>query len=367
MDFRFSELDPLRLELEQRIKLLLRIFQELLLHSNGDVEQALAWLETLGARHRLFDDRFGIDDFKQLLEKDRTIARSGSGGMELTKKGERGLRLASLEAIFSNLQRDSVGDHRVPAAGVGHERLPETRAFAFGDSIDLIATNETLSNAIRRGGIDEISIEEADLAVYETEHGSSCATVLMIDVSHSMILYGEDRITPAKRVALALTELITTRYPKDSLDVVLFGDEAWQVPREELPYLGVGPFHTNTRAGLVLARELLRKKKQANRQIFMITDGKPSALTERNGDIYKNPFGLDRRVVNKTLEEADACRRLGIPITSFMLTDDPVLVEFIDTFTKTNRGRAYYSSPDSLGSFVLVDFLRNRKRRTKHG
>ena len=367
MDFLYSELDPRLLELKERIKLLLRIFQELLLRSNGDVEQALEWLEILGERHHLFDARFGLAEFKELLEKNRTVARGSDGGLELTKKGERGLRLSSLEAIFSNLQRDAVGDHRVPATGIGHERLPETRAYSFGDSIDLIATNETLSNAIRRGGIEDISIEEEDLEVYETEHGSSCATVLMIDVSHSMILYGEDRITPAKRVALALTELITTRYPKDSLDVVLFGDEAWQVPREELPYLGVGPFHTNTRAGLVLARDLLRKKRQANRQIFMITDGKPSALTERNGEIYKNPFGLDRRVVNKTLEEADACRRLGIPITSFMLTDDPVLVDFIDTFTKTNRGRAYYSRPDDLGNFVLVDFLRNRRRRTRHG
>ena len=161
-----------------------------------------------------------------------------------------------------------------------------------------------------------------------------------------------------------MAELITTRYPKDSLDVLLFGDEAWQVTLDELPYIGVGPFHTNTRAGLVLARELLRKKRQANRQILMVTDGKPSALTERDGSIYKNSFGLDRRVVNKTLEEADALRRLGIPVTTFMLTQDPTLVDFIETFTRTNRGRAYYASPDRLGSFVFVDYLRNRRRRS---
>ena len=180
-----------------------------------------------------------------------------------------------------------------------------------------------------------------------------------------MILYGEDRITPAKRVALALCELITTRYPKDSLNVLLFGDAAKEVSMAEIPYLSAGPYHTNTKAGLELAREILRKKKQLNRQIFMLTDGKPSALTERNGEIYKNPFGLDRRIVNKTLEEADNCRRLGIPITTFMLTTDPLLVDFVDRFTKANRGRAYYSDLESLGSFVLVDYMRNKRRRVR--
>ena len=157
--------------------------------------------------------------------------------------------------------------------------------------------------------------------------------------------------------------MIKTRYPKDSLFVVTFGDEAREVPLEALPYIAVGPFHTNTRAALQLGRELLRKSKRSNRQIIMITDGKPSALTERNGEIYKNPFGLDRRIVSKTLDEAAACRRYGIPITTFMLTEDPVLVNFIDEFTKANHGRAYYTSPDNLGSFLLVDFLRNRRRR----
>jgi uncharacterized protein with von Willebrand factor type A (vWA) domain len=187
----------------------------------------------------------------------------------------------------------------------------------------------------------------------------------MVDVSHSMILYGEDRITPAKRVALALCELITTRYPRDSLHVVLFGDTAWEVSWDRLPYIGVGPFHTNTRAGLQLAQEILRRKKQSNRQIFMITDGKPSALTEPDGSIYKNPFGLDRRIVNKTLDEAANCRRLGIPVTTFMLTDDYPLVEFVERFTRANRGRAYYSQPDRLGDFVFVDYIRNRKRRVR--
>ncbi len=364
MDFRYLAFDPRLEELARRVEVLKDVYRQLLLQTAGDVEQAFNWLERVGLRYGLFDEAFTIDDFKRLLERQREIRRTSSGGFELSRRGEQSLRSASLEAVFSNLRKDKGGDHRVAAAGSGTERLPETRPWSFGDSTAMIATNETLSNAIRRGGIENISIQEDDLEVFETEHNSSCATVLMIDVSHSMILYGEDRFTPAKQVALALTELIRTRYPKDSLDVVLFGDEAWQVPIDDLPYVGVGPFHTNTRAGLVLARDLLRKKKQVNRRIFMVTDGKPSALTERNGDIYKNPFGLDRRVVNKTLEEADACRRHGLSVTTFMLTDDPTLVEFIELFTRTNRGKAYFSRPDSLGSFVFVDYVKNRRRRS---
>ncbi len=365
MDYRYAEFDPRLADLKWLLAKLRAIFEHLLLQTDGDVEEALRWLERIGKRHRLLSADFTIDDFKKYLEQEKVVRATPRGDLRLTHKGERGLRTSSLDAIFSNLRRDASGDHRVAAEGVGLERLPETRAYSFGDPVSLIATNETLANAIRRGGVDAITIEEEDLQVYETEHNSSCATVLMIDVSHSMILYGEDRITPAKKVALALTELITTQYPKDALNVVLFGDEAWEVPLDQIPYCGVGPFHTNTRAGLVLAREILRTKKQANRQIFMITDGKPSALTERGGEIYKNPFGLDRRVVNKTLEEADACRRLGIPITTFMLTEDPYLVDFVETFTRTNRGRAYYASPDRLGSFVFVDYIKNRRRRTR--
>jgi uncharacterized protein with von Willebrand factor type A (vWA) domain len=180
-----------------------------------------------------------------------------------------------------------------------------------------------------------------------------------------MILYGEDRITPAKRMALALTELVRTRYPKDWLAVVTFGDEAQEVPVDSLPYVQVGPFHTNTRAALRLARRLLARRRQANRQILMVTDGKPSALTEPDGEVYKNPFGLDRRVVAKTLEEADRCRREGIPVTTFMLTEDPTLVEFVERFTAVNRGRAYFASAGRIGGAVLVDYLRNRRRRVR--
>ena len=365
MDYRFSEFDPLAQGRAERLRQLMSIWNQLLLALDGDVDQSLQYLDQIGRKHGLFDRNFTIADWQRYLTEQRSIAPDGRGGNALTKKGERGLRSASLEQVFGSLDSDREGQHRVPAAGAGLERLPETQPWSFGDPLHLLDPIETLSNAVKRGGIDEISIGEEDLRVYETEHLSSCATVLMIDVSHSMILYGEDRITPAKRVALALCELITTRYPKDVLHVVLFGDTAWEVSMSEIPYLGAGPYHTNTRAGLQLARDILRRRKQANRQIIMLTDGKPSALTERNGEIYKNPNGLDRRVVNKTLEEATECRRVGIPITTFMLTRDRLLVDFVERFTELNRGRAYYSELDNLGSFLLVDYMQNRKRRVR--
>ena len=206
-------------------------------------------------------------------------------------------------------------------------------------------------------------MKEEDLEVYETEHQTFCATVLMIDISHSMILYGEDRITPAKQVALALSELIKTRYPKDYLVPVVFGDDARVVSVSELPFLNVGPYHTNTKAGLELARNLLRRKGNLNKQIFMVTDGKPSAIFDSNGRLYKNSFGLDLKIVNKTLDEAVACRREQIPITTFMVASDPYLIDFVEELTKANQGRAYYSSLSNLGEFVFVDYIRNRKKR----
>jgi uncharacterized protein with von Willebrand factor type A (vWA) domain len=222
-----------------------------------------------------------------------------------------------------------------------------------------------MHNALRRGGPD-FSLAEADFEVPETEHRTSCATVLLIDVSHSMVLYGEDRITPAKRVALALAELIQTRYPKDSLQVALFGDRAEEIPVRRIPYVGAGPFHTNTRDALRLARRLLLKKRHPNRQVFLVTDGKPSAITEEGGAVYKNPFGLDPRITSATLEEAAACRRDRIPVTTFMLTREPALVDFVNAMTRINRGRAYFASPDGLGDVVFVDFMKNRKANLGH-
>ena len=225
----------------------------------------------------------------------------------------------------------------------------------------MIATNETLTNALRRGGVDEISVSEQDLEVYQSEHHTSCATVLLIDVSHSMILYGEDRITPAKRVAMALTELILTKYPKDSLDLVVFGDDAQAVDLSDLPYVSVGPYHTNTRAGLQRARRTLARRKHANKQVIMITDGKPSCMWE-DGALYKNSFGLDPRIVNRTLDEAVILRKHRIPITTFMVARDPDLQRFVQQLTELNHGRAYFSALNRLDEYVMVDFIRNRRR-----
>jgi Ca-activated chloride channel family protein len=200
--------------------------------------------------------------------------------------------------------------------------------------------------------------------VHEKEQKAQTSTVLMIDISHSMILYGEDRITPAKKVAMALAELIKTRYPNDTLDIIVFGNDAWPVALKDLPYLQVGPYHTNTCAGLELAMDILRRKKVANKQIFMITDGKPTCLKEGN-QYYKNSFGLDRKVINKTLNMAAQCRRLKIPITTFMIAKDPYLQQFVQDFTRTNNGRAFYSSLNGLGEYVFEDFVKNRRKNIR--
>ena len=203
---------------------------------------------------------------------------------------------------------------------------------------------------------------EEDIEVHDHEQHAGCATVLLIDISHSMILYGEDRMLPAREVSLALLELITSRYKKDTLDCVLFGDAAHHVPLHEIPYIQAGPFHTNTKAGLQMAQQLLARRRHVNKQIFMITDGKPSCI-ERDGRLYKNPFGLDDEIRNRTLDEALKCRRQDIPVTTFMLARDPILVDFIEEFTEHNRGRAYFTSLEDLGTTLFVDYLANRRRR----
>ncbi|HEX7898289.1 MAG TPA: VWA domain-containing protein [Planctomycetota bacterium] len=337
---------------------LLQLFQELLLRANGDVERALRYMEQLRRSGRLGDA--DIEAFQRAL-REKGVIDDAKGFLTLTGKGERMLRQEALSRVFSDLKRGPGGEHRTSRSGDGGERLPETRPWRFGEDVGALDVPVTLRNALVRTGT-ELRIGEADLEVSETEHHAICATVLLLDVSHSMILYGEDRITPAKRVALAMAEMIRTRYPKDSLQVCLFGDAAEEVPVERLPYVGAGPYHTNTAAALRLAQRLLLKKKHPNRRIFMVTDGKPSAIFE-NGKLYKNPFALDPKITAKTLEEAASCRRNRIPITTFMLTQDPTLVDFVDTLTRVNRGKAYYASPDDLGNSVFVDYLRNRKRR----
>ena len=223
---------------------------------------------------------------------------------------------------------------------------------------------ESFKNAQITNGIGDFSITEKDLIVSEKEHKSQTSTVLMIDISHSMILYGEDRITPAKNVAMALSELIKRKYAKDTLDIIVFGDDAWQIEVKDLPYLQVGPYHTNTVAGLELAMDLLRRRKNANKQIFMITDGKPTCLKE-NGGYYRNSNGLDTKIMNKCLTLAQSCRRLKIPITTFMVANDPYLQNFVHSFTEANHGKAFYTSLQGLGDFIFEDFERNKKRNFK--
>ncbi len=368
MDFRFSAFDPEALAKDELLQRLAHLFRELLLRTAGDVGDALGWLDELAQRHGLWRHGLDREAFERWLKQKEQIAGGPGGTLRLTHSGTRALRRESLEAVFSSLERDVGGEHRVAAPGPGLERLPETRPWAFGDTLDALDANATLRNALMNTfarGSSELEIREDDLEVHETEHLSSCASVLLIDISHSMVLYGEDRISPARKVALALVEMIRTRFPKDRVFVATFGDEAREVAIEDLPYLDVGPFHTNTRGALRLARELLRKERRANRQIFMVTDGKPSALTERNGTIYKNPFGLDRRIVARTLDEASACRRDGIQLSTFMLTSDPTLVGFVEEMTAAAHGRAYFSRPDDLGSFLFVDYIKNRRRHVR--
>jgi len=357
----YSEWDEAMTRLVRSLEGLHRLFYQLLLRTDGDVEEAVRWLQHLAERGVLPED-WDVDAFVQELEREQVIRTEG-GVPRLTRRGQRLLRRESLELIFGGLQKGGPGEHRTPHTGRGGERLSETRAYRFGDSLADLDHPGTLKNALRRG-IDEISITEDDFEVFETEHRTMVATVLLLDVSHSMVLYGEDRMTPAKTVALALAELILTKYPKDSLEVVLFGDDARQVGLDELPFCGAGPYHTNTKAGLRLAQQILRRKRHGQKQIFMITDGKPSCIWEE-GRLFKNPFGLDEKIVNRTLDEAVLCRRRGISITTFMVAEDPYLVRFVEDLSRLNHGRAYFTGLDELGGYVLHDFVKNRRVRVR--
>jgi Ca-activated chloride channel family protein len=366
-DFRFSKFIP-ELKGGNKFDQLLNILQQLLLIFAGDVTQSLSYLSDLDRKYQLTDDKYGmanfIDDLKKkgYLQEDKVEGN----GMSMSSKMEGSIRKQSLEEIFGKLKRSkSSGSHKTTHTGIGDEINSDTRAFQFGDALDQISMTESLKNAQINSGLgDDFILLESDLEVNDRESKLNTATVLMIDISHSMILYGEDRITPAKKVALALAELIKTRYPKDTLDILVFGNDAWQIQLKDIPYLEVGPYHTNTVAGLELAMDLLRRRKTKNKQVFMITDGKPTCLKE-GINYYKNSFGLDRKIVNKTLTIGAQARRLQIPITTFMIASDPYLKEFVQDFTKVNNGRAYYSNLDGLGGFVLEDFQKNRRKNVK--
>ncbi|MEO0899234.1 MAG: VWA domain-containing protein [Bacteroidota bacterium] len=345
---------------------LLKVFMELLTYTSGDVSEALNWMNQLDRQYGLTDDEYGMGDFIEDLKRNGYIEDDDpvEGSFQITAKSEQTIRQKSLEEIFGKLKRGNRGNHRSAFVGFGDEAMSELKAFEFGDPVENIAFTESFRNAQINHGIDDFTMTQDDLTVREKEHKTTVATVLMIDISHSMILYGEDRITPAKKVAMALSELIMRKYPKDTLDIIVFGNDAWQIQVKDLPYLQVGPYHTNTVAGLELAMDILRRRKASNKQIFMITDGKPTCIKE-GVRYYKNSFGLDRKILNKTLNLAAAARRLKIPITTFMIARDSWLVKFVQDFTKVNNGRAFYSSLQGLGEYVFEDFIKNRKKKLR--
>ncbi len=361
---RFSEYIPENLTLNN-FEQLLKIFLQLLTISSGDVAQALNFMNQLDQKYGLTGNEYGMGDFIQEL-KDKNYIRQEENGLSLiiTAKGEQAIRKQSLEEIFGKLKKGSRGNHRTPFSGQGDESTSDRREFQFGDRMEQIDMTDSLKNAQINHGIDEFKLTEGDLEVEERDFKVITSTVLMIDISHSMILYGEDRITPAKKVAMALSELITTKYQKDTLDIIVFGNDAWSIEIKDLPYLQVGPYHTNTVAGIDLAMDILRRRKTANKQIFMITDGKPTCLKE-GLKYYKNSFGLDTKIMNRTLDQAAKCRKLGITITTFMIARDPYLQQFVREFTKTNNGRAYYSSLTGLGDFIFEDYIRNRRKKVR--
>ena len=321
-------------------------------------------------------DRF-LDQAVQRLQREGVLslqqqpetpahAASGSGEsapaarFQLTEKGIDFLGFRALRDVLGSLGRSSFGRHDTRDLATGVEASGASKEYEFGDTLNLDVP-ATLQSALAREGLRvPIPIDYSDLRVHQSEYQSSCATVLLLDCSHSMVLYGEDRFTPAKRVALALSQLIRTQYPGDTLRLVLFHDSAEEVPLSQLARVQVGPYHTNTREGLRLAQRLLNREGKDMRQIVMITDGKPSALTEPDGTIYKNAYGLDPRVLGLTLKEVAQCRRQGIPIHAFMLARDRELVAFVRRMCQISRGKAYFTTPATLGRFVLMDFLNKR-------
>ncbi len=360
------------------------IFQELITHTSGDFDEAIDWLRELDKEYELTDENYTIEDFIEDLKAkgyireefedgdgqpneggDGEEGEGGNGSISITAKMERIIRQRALDQIFGKLKRRGTGNHKTGSSGRGDEHTGDFREYRYGDALEHISMTESLKNAQINHGVGNFSLSEEDLVVEDTHYKAQMSTVLMIDISHSMILYGEDRITPAKKVAMALAELITTRYPKDTLDILVFGNDAWPIPIKDLPYLKVGPYHTNTVAGLQLAMDMLRRKRNTNKQIFMITDGKPSCLRLPDGTYYKNSVGLDDYIVEKCYNMARQARKLHIPITTFMIAQDPYLMRFIRHFTEANKGKAFFTGLKGLGEMIFEDYETNRRKRLK--
>jgi uncharacterized protein with von Willebrand factor type A (vWA) domain len=357
--FRFTKFEPG--EEGTPFERLLETFIQLLQYTSGDANEALSWLNELDRQYNLTSSDYGMGDFIRDLKDQGYIRDNEDQTISITPRTEQTIRKQSLDEIFGKLKKSGKGQHKTNKTGSGDELSADNRPWQFGDAPEQVNLSNSIRNAQVNHGIDEFQLTENDLEVQEREHKSHHATVLMIDISHSMILYGEDRITPAKKTAMALAELIRTRYPKDHLDIVVFGDDAWPIEVKDLPYLNVGPYHTNTSAGLQLALDLLRRRRTPNKQIFMITDGKPSCI--KIGDrYYKNSFGLDRKITSHVFNLAGQCRRLNVPVTTFMIAQDPYLQTFVRDFTRINNGRAFYSSLNGLGEFMFEDYIRNRRK-----
>lgn len=359
--YHFSKYDPNEGG-KSKFEQLLDLFMQLLTYTNGDVGEAMQWMNELDKEYKLTNDEYGMGDFLEDLKAKGYIDENKQNGeIKITPKTEQGIRKKSLEEIFGKLKKSKQGNHHTFKPGGGDEINPETRPFQFGDTLEQIDFTASIRNAQINHGAESFRLHEDDLEIRETDFKAQTSTVLMIDISHSMILYGEDRITPAKKVAMALSELIKTKYPKDTLDIVVFGNDAWTIEVKDLPYLQVGPYHTNTVAGLELAMDILRRRRNPNKQIFMITDGKPTCL-KVGARYYKNSFGVDRKILNRCMSLATQCKKLKIPITTFMIASDPYLQKFVQEFAETNNGKAFFASLDKLGAFIFKDFESGRRK-----
>jgi Ca-activated chloride channel homolog len=362
--WRFSEYIP-QDDISDGFEKLFSLFQELIMHSSGDVQEALSWLTQIDLEFELTDDNYGVSDFIDDLIEKGLLKEDGTNEHQkwaVSNKFLISLRKKALTDLFGKIKRSRKGNHSTIMDGKGDEFTSNLRPFQFGDKLEHLDITASIKNAHVNHGIDQFSINYEDLEVRETFYQSSMSTVLMIDISHSMILYGEDRITPAKKIALALSEYITRYFPKDTLDIIVFGDDSWKIELGDIPFIEVGPYHTNTVAGLELALDILRKRKNPNKQVFMITDGKPTCI-KKGKKYYKNSFGLDRMIVNRTLNLAVKFRKLGIPITTFMIAKDPYLMQFVDQFTSSNDGKAFYSNITGLGEFIFSDYKKNKHKR----
>ena len=366
---------------EQTLDALRQALEQALMNSDlfdEEMRERLQQMQMDGTLDELVEkliERMEQEDYISIDEPPDPSRNSGVGGQvgenqqptrfEITDKSLDFLGYKSLRDLLGSLGKSSFGRHDTRDMATGVEASGASKIYEFGDTLNLDIT-ATLSSAIQREGLSlPLNIEYSDLNVHQCEYQSSCATVVMLDCSHSMILYGEDRFTPAKKVAMALSQLIRTQYPGDSLSLVLFHDSAEEVPLSQLARVKVGPYYTNTREGLRLAQRILQRQRKDMKQIVMITDGKPSALTLEDGRIYKNAFGLDPLVVSQTLEEVSKCKRAGVLINTFMLASDYGLVQFVQKVTEMCRGKAYFTTPYTLGQYLLMDYM-SRKTKTIH-